>query len=114
MGLLDRAFGKALSPGIITPTAEELSKGWKKIPGTAAARPPKSISWDPMSLVYSLGYKDRRTNLTYDILRQIVGSLSVLGAIVNTRVNQVSTFTSPYRRTRNIGFEINCSICFEV
>ena len=106
MGLLDKAFGKMLSPSIIAPTAQELSKGWKKIPGTAAARPPKSLAWDPMSLVYSLGYKDRRTNLTYDILRQMIGSLSVLSAIVNTRVNQVATFTSPYRRTRNIGFEI--------
>ena len=106
MGLLDKAFGKMLSPSIIAPTQEELAKGWKKLPNTAAARPPKSMAWDPMSLVYSLGYKDRRSNLTYDILRQMIGSLSVLSAIVNTRVNQVATFTSPYRRTRNIGFEI--------
>ena len=106
MSLLDIVLGKVLSPGIITPTPEELSKGWKKISNSGPARPPKSVSWDPMSLVYSLGYKDRRTNLTYSILRQIVGSLSVLAAIVNTRVNQVATFTSPYRRTRNIGFEI--------
>jgi len=106
MGLLDRAFGKMLSPSIIAPTAQELNKGWKKLPSTAAVGPPKALTWDPMSLTYSLGYKDRRTNLTYDILRQVVGSLSILSAIVNTRVNQVATFASPYRRTRNIGFEI--------
>ena len=106
MGLLDKAFGKVLSPSIITPTAEELSKGWKKLPGGAAVGPPKALTWDPMALTYSLGYKDRKTNLTYDILRQVVGSLSILSAIVNTRVNQVATFASPYRRTRNIGFEI--------
>ena len=106
MGLLDKALSKVLSPSILTPTAEELAKSWKKIPGTAAAGPPKAMTWDPMSLIYSLGYKDRRSNLTYDILRQMVGSLSILSAIVNTRVNQVSTFTSPYRRTRNLGFEI--------
>ena len=106
MGLLDTVLSKVLTPSIITPTPQELSKGWKKLPGTAPERGPKSLTWDPMSLVYSLGYKDRRSNLTYDMLRQMVGSLSILSAIVNTRVNQVSTFTSPYRRTRNIGFEI--------
>ena len=105
MGLLDKALAK-LYPSVVIPTGAELSKGWKKIPGTDAERPPKSLAWDPMSLVYSLGYKDRRSNLTYDILRQMVGSLSILAAIVNTRVNQVATFASPYRRTRNIGFEI--------
>ena len=105
MGLLDKALSK-IYPTIISPSGEDLSKGWKKIPMTDAERPPKSMAWDPMSLVYSLGYKDRRSNLTYDILRQMVGSLSILAAIVNTRVNQVATFTSPYRRTRNIGFEI--------
>ena len=106
MGLLDKALGKVLAPSIIIPSSVELSKGWKKLPNTDAAGPPKALAWDPMSLVYSLGYKDRRSNLTYDILRQMVGSLSILSAIVNTRVNQVATFTSPYRRTRNIGFEI--------
>tara|TARA_R110002110_G_scaffold120885_2_gene296266 strand:+ start:31 stop:2010 length:1980 start_codon:yes stop_codon:yes gene_type:complete len=106
MGLLDKALGKVLSSSIIIPSDAELAKGWKRLPTSAAARAPKSVSWDPMSLVYSLGYKDRRSNLTYDILRQMVGSLSILSAIVNTRVNQVATFTSPYRRTRNIGFEI--------
>ena len=106
MGLLDTVLSKVLTPSIITPTSQELAKGWKKLPGTAPERGPKSMTWDPMSLVYSLGYKDRRSNLTYDMLRQMVGSLSILSAIVNTRVNQVSTFTSPYRRTRNIGFEI--------
>ena len=106
MGLLDKALGKVLSPSIIIPTEAEIAKGWKRLPKTAPERGPKSVTWDPMSLVYSLGYKDRRSNLTYDILRQMTGSLSVLAAIVNTRVNQVATFTSPYRRTRNIGFEI--------
>ena len=106
MGLLDRALSKVLYPSVVIPTQAELSKGWKKLPGTDAAGPPKALTWDPMSLVYSLGYKDRRSNLTYDILRQMVSSLSVLSAIVNTRVNQVATFTAPYRRTRNIGFEI--------
>jgi hypothetical protein len=106
MGLLDKALGKMLSPSIIIPTDAEISKGWKRLPNTAPERGPKSVTWDPMSLVYSLGYKDRRSNLTYDILRQMTGSLSVLAAIVNTRVNQVATFTSPYRRTRNLGFEI--------
>ena len=105
MGLFDKALGKVFSP-LIEDRAMEMSKAWRQISPADAKRPPKSMLFDPMSLVYSMGYKDRRSNLSYDILKQMSTQLGVLAAIVNTRVNQVATFTSPYRRTRTIGFEI--------
>lgn len=105
MGLLDKALGKVFEP-IITQKALDLQKAWKQMPSTDASRSEKSMLWDPMSLVYSLGYKDRRSTISYDVLKRIGSSMSIISAIINTRVNQVSTFTSPYRRTRNIGFEI--------
>tara|TARA_R110002110_G_scaffold76462_1_gene201479 strand:- start:5848 stop:7845 length:1998 start_codon:yes stop_codon:yes gene_type:complete len=105
MGLLDKALGKVFSP-LIEGRAMEMNKAWRQISPDDAKRPPKSMLFDPMSLVYSMGYKDRRSNLSYDILRNMPSQLGVLAAIINTRVNQVATFTSPYRRTRNIGFEI--------
>jgi len=105
MGLLDKALGKVFSP-IIEDRAMEMSKAWRQISPDDAKRNAKSMLFDPMSLVYSMGYKDRRSNLSYDILKQMSTQLGILAAIINTRVNQVATFTSPYRRTRNIGFEI--------
>ena len=105
MGLLDKALGKVFSP-IIEQRAMEMNKAWRQISPVNAQRAPKSMLFDPMSLVYSMGYKDRRSNLSYDILKQMSMQLGILAAIINTRVNQVATFTSPYRRTRNIGFEI--------
>ncbi len=105
MGLLDKALGKVFSP-IIEDRAMEMSKAWRQISPDDAKRNAKSMLYDPMSLVYSMGYKDRRSNLSYDVLKQMSTQLGILAAIINTRVNQVATFTSPYRRTRNIGFEI--------
>ena len=103
MSLLEKAFGKVIMPSLSETYA--ITKG-SPLEDTQAKTPPKSMMWDPMSLVYSLGYKDRRSNVTYDTLKLISNQLGVIAAIINTRVNQVATFTAPYRRTRNIGFEI--------
>ncbi len=59
MGLLDKALGKVFSP-LIEDRAMEMSKAWRQISPADAKRPPKSMLFDPMSLVYSMGYKDRR------------------------------------------------------
>jgi hypothetical protein len=102
MSLLEKAFGK-----VIMPSAADYALTKASVLDTAPAKaPPKAMMWDPLSLVYSLGYKDRRSNVTYDTLRLISNQLGVIAAIINTRVNQVATFSTPYRRTRNIGYEI--------
>ena len=103
MSLLEKAFGKVLIPSMAETYA--LTKG-SPIDTTPPKGPPKAMMWDPMSLVYSLGYKDRRSNVTYDVLRLISNQLGVIAAVINTRVNQVATFSTPYRRTRNIGYEV--------
>jgi hypothetical protein len=85
---------------------EEIQKGWKQLPNTDAARSPKSWVFDPLSLQYSLGYKDRRFNLTYDTLKRIAGTLSIIAGIINTRSAQVAAFAQPYRLTKSLGFVI--------
>jgi len=70
---------------------------------------PKSVFTDPMSLVYSLGYKDRRISLSYDVLRRLHKNLSIISAIVKTRQDQVVSFCSPSRLMQGstgVGFEI--------
>lgn len=86
--------------------AQEIRKSWKQIPNVDPARSPKSWFHDPLSLQYSLGYKDRRFSLTYDTLKRIAGQLSIISAIINTRAAQVSSFAQPYRWTKSLGYTI--------
>jgi HK97 family phage portal protein len=85
---------------------QEIQKGWKQLPNTDPKSAPKSWFADPLSLQYSLGYKDRRFSLTYDTLKRISGQLSIISAIIATRSAQVAAFSEPYRKTRSLGFAI--------
>lgn len=89
--------------------SDEISKAWKVPSSEAVKRAPKSTFFDPMSMMYSLGFKDRRFSLTYDVLRQISRQLAVVSAIVSTRIAQVCAFCKPARMMRNstgLGFEV--------
>jgi len=66
----------------------------------------KSLMTDPLAIQYSLGYKDRKYSLTYEVLKRIPHQLSVVAAILQTRCNQVAQFSVPYRSSKSIGFEI--------
>ena len=86
--------------------AENIRKGWKQLPNTDAKRSPKTWFVDPLALQYSLGYKDRRFSLTYDTLKRVAGTLSLVSGIIQTRSAQVAAFCEPYRKTRSLGFVI--------
>jgi len=66
----------------------------------------KAVLDDPMGLQYSMGYKDRRYSLTYDVIKQVVQSLSILSAIMQTRTNQIASFSVPYRISKSVGYVI--------
>ena len=86
-----------------------LEKGWKTIPNEKPNRAPKTFMYDPMSLMYSLGYKDRQFSLTYDVIRQVTKQLTLTSAIIKHRINQIIQFCSPYSLTKQgsgLGFEI--------
>lgn len=71
------------------------------------AHTPLSIVEDPMAIIQSLGYKDKPSSLSYEVLRKMSVRNSVVAAIIQTRVNQVSTFSQPARYTRDgVGYEI--------
>lgn len=71
-----------------------------------AARGMKSLMVDPLAVQYAMGYKDRNYSLTYDVLKRIPHQLSVIGSIISVRVNQVASFSVPYRASKSIGFII--------
>ncbi len=102
----DVASARAATDHIMPMIREEIQKGWKQLPNVDPQRSPKSWFYDPLTLQYSLGYKDRRFSLTYDMLKKVVAQLSILNAIINTRAAQVASFSQPYRTTRSLGFMI--------
>jgi hypothetical protein len=72
----------------------------------APPRGPKSVFFDPLSLQYAMGYKDRRYSLTYDTLKRIAHQVGVVAAIIATRQAQIASFSEPYRLTKSLGFQI--------
>lgn len=86
--------------------ANGFQKAWKVLSTDKVSRAPKSAFFDPLSLQYALGYKDRRYNLTYETLRRISNQLSVVAAIINTRIAQIASFSQPYRTTKSLGYAI--------
>lgn len=62
---------------------------------------------NPINLATAMNYKDKPSSLSYSILYQMSVRNSVIAAVINTRINQVSTFTKPKRfSVDGIGYEI--------
>lgn len=68
---------------------------------------PQSIVEDPLSLINAMGFKDKPASITFETLKKMANRNSVVSSVIQTRVNQVSTFTQPARYTKDgVGFEI--------
>lgn len=62
---------------------------------------------NPLRLYEAANYKEKPTSLSFNILWQMSVKNSVVAAVLNTRINQVSTFTRPARFSPDgIGYEI--------
>jgi hypothetical protein len=66
----------------------------------------RSLTEDPLSIQYSLGYKDRKYSLTYNVIRQVVQNLAIVSSIINLRTMQIAAFGAPYRVGRGLGYVI--------
>jgi len=77
-----------------------------KLDPSKAAKGPSSLMYDPLSIQFAMGYKDRRYSLTYDVLKRIPQQLALIAAIIQTRCNQVASFAVPYRLTKSLGFAV--------
>lgn len=67
---------------------------------------PKAMYWDPFALVEQLGYKEKPTAITYGTLQAMVWKMPIIQGIIQTRVNQASTFTTPQNHRFDPGFRI--------
>lgn len=71
------------------------------------ARDMRAYLENPLRMAYATEYKDKPSSLSYNILYQMATKNSIVGAVINTRVNQVSTFSRPARFSDdNIGYAI--------
>jgi len=66
----------------------------------------RALMEDPLAIQYSLGYKERKYSLTYDVLKQIVQNLSIISAVINTRIHQISSFAVPFRSSKSVGYVV--------
>ena len=70
-------------------------------------RDEKAYYENPIRMAEASDYKEKPSSLSYNILYQMSVKNSVVAAVINTRVNQVSTFTRPARfATDGIGYQI--------
>src|ERR1041385_4081241 len=67
---------------------------------------PRSLMFDPLSIQFAMGYKDRRYSLTYELLKRIPQQLPLIAGILQTRCNQVASFSVPFRLSKSLGFAI--------
>ncbi|MCF6205372.1 MAG: phage portal protein [Sulfurovum sp.] len=102
----EASLANQATQGIMPAVMEDIRKGWRQLPNAGPERSAKSWFNDPMTLQYSMGYKDRRYSLTYDMLRQMASKLAVVNAIVNTRAAQISSFAQPFTRSNGLGFKV--------
>lgn len=65
----------------------------------------KSYLMDPWSFTQSLGYKDKATSLSYNLLRKMART-PVINSIIGTRLEQITSFAQPVTDKNQIGFMI--------
>lgn len=81
---------------------EDLSKATKE-----EAVEGKSLLYDPFQLMDTLKYKERPMMLTYEVLRAMSERNPIVASIINTRVNQIASFSQPPKTPYDIGFRIH-------
>jgi len=76
------------------------------VPDQKATDDPKTLFWDPFSIVEQLGYKDRPSALTYGTLKAMCWKMPIVQAIIKTRIEQMAAFCSPAQSRYDLGFKI--------
>jgi len=76
------------------------------VPEKPAEKDPKSLFWDPFTVVEQLGYKDKPSQVTYGTLRAIARRMPVVGAVVKTRIDQLASFCTPQEDRYTVGFRV--------
>lgn len=71
-----------------------------------AAAEPKGIYTDPFSIVQQLGFRERPSAITYQVIDSIYDRLSILKSIDTLRISQASAFCTPQPHKFETGFRV--------
>jgi hypothetical protein len=73
-----------------------------------ASPTPRSMFFDPMSLVSQTNYKEKLGAVTYEVLYNMAMKTEVVTAILNTRLAQIGSFSQPsrWKNKTGLGFQI--------
>lgn len=74
-------------------------------PDKPADDDPKSLFWDPFSIIEQLGYKERPSSLSYFTLRAMKWKTPIIRSVINTRLDQMAAFCKPSRSRYDMGFK---------
>lgn len=108
--LIDRLF----KPYIDKKINEEISSGdiFKKAEQLGLSQPqysaPRSMFFEPMSLVSGTNYKEKQSQISYEILYAMAQKTEVIAAIINTRLAQIGSFSQParWKNKTGLGFQV--------
>lgn len=75
-------------------------------PQEQADKDPKTLFWDPFSIVEQLGYKERPSQITYGTLKAMCWKTPPVHAVIQTRINQVASFSRVSRDRYDMGFRV--------
>jgi hypothetical protein len=101
-GKYDVDEGPETSPG---GTDEDTAES-HPVPQDNSPDDPKALFWDPFSIISAMGYKERPSQISYATLRAMVWRMPIVQAIIQTRINQVASFSKPQRDRYGLGFRI--------
>lgn len=76
------------------------------VPTEGAVQDPRSMFFDPFAVIEQMGFKERKTNISYGTLRAMCWKMPVIQAIIQTRLNQIASFCRPQRDRYSMGFKI--------
>lgn len=83
---------------------ESLSKGRKKKNGPVQ----RSYTINPTQFIASGGYYEKQAvgAINFALVKRLPNQLSLLSAIINTRCQQVSSFSQPFRSDKSLGYVV--------
>jgi len=76
------------------------------VPTEKALEDPKTLFWDPFSIIEQMGYKERPSPITYATLKNMCWKMPIIQAIIQTRVNQMASFCRPVQSRYDLGYRI--------
>lgn len=84
----------------------DLEKAVKGPAANVPERMAKTWAVDPFAFMESMSHRERASQLSYDQLRAMAYRCDVVSAILQTRVNQVASFSQPAADRYSMGFTV--------